>query len=114
MGENISHSQISQPSGGQASVAEGASPSNPVTMEEKIIVKWFPGPDMYKAIGLAAKRGISEVKALLLAAGNNPETIENITSITRLVSKMSITQAKPEIESPSNEADENEASMSPP
>ena len=92
MGESISHSRIGGLPGRQDSKRAGEFYSDLVAMEEKISIRWFPGPDMYEALGLAAKRGISEVKNLFLAAGNDAEAVESITSVNRLASRMTATR----------------------
>jgi hypothetical protein len=40
---------------------------------------------MYHALRLAAKRGMSEIKPLLLAAGNDRKCMDDITSIDYLI-----------------------------
>ncbi len=57
---------------------------------EKAIVKWFPGVNMHKALAVAAKRGMDDVRSLLIAAGNDTNIIDRITSITQLVSRMTL------------------------
>jgi hypothetical protein len=56
----------------------------------KIIVKWFPGVRMHKALAIAARRGIEDVKRLLKAAGNDISALEKGTSLTKLISKMRV------------------------
>jgi len=45
---------------------------------------------MHKALAIAAKRGMDDVRSLLIAAGNDTKIIDRITSITQLVSRMTL------------------------
>lgn len=54
------------------------------------MLKWFPGINMYKALGVAAKSGIDDVLKLLFLAGNDIEFLKKDGSLSRLMSEMSI------------------------
>lgn len=58
--------------------------------EEKAIIKWFAGADMYDALEIAARHGIGIVRDILLAADNDRGLIDSFTSVTELVSKLKI------------------------
>jgi hypothetical protein len=54
------------------------------------IVRWFPGAQMYRALGIVAKRGMEDIRRLLIAAGNNPASIDRIVSVSQLVSQLRV------------------------
>jgi len=43
-----------------------------------VLIGWFPGVDMYEALRVAAKRGVEDIKNLLLGAGNDPHVLDKI------------------------------------
>ena len=53
-------------------------------------IKWFSGVRMQKALRTAAKRGIEDMRKLLVVAGNDIESLDKSISVTRLVSKLRI------------------------
>jgi hypothetical protein len=61
-----------------------------VISEEITMVKWFPGINMYKALGMAAKSGMEDVLRLLILAGNDIKFLERNVTLSRIMSKMEI------------------------
>jgi hypothetical protein len=57
---------------------------------DKTDIKWFSGSNMHRALGIAAKRGLEDVNRLLIAAGNDLWSLDGVSSISRLISKMSL------------------------
>jgi hypothetical protein len=57
---------------------------------DRVTVKWFAGTSMHNALRIAARRGMSDVKRLLLAAGNDVDLIDGCTSLANSISKMSL------------------------
>jgi hypothetical protein len=53
-------------------------------------VRWFPGAQMYRALGIVAKRGMEDIRRLLIAAGNDPVSIDRIVSVSQLVSQLRV------------------------
>jgi hypothetical protein len=53
-------------------------------------VRWFPGAQMYRALGIVAKRGMVDIRRLLIAAGNDPVIIDRVVSVNQLVSQLRI------------------------
>jgi len=45
---------------------------------------------MHTALGMAARRGIEDIRRLLHAAGNDITTLEKSTSLIKLMSKLRI------------------------
>lgn len=58
--------------------------------EQRTTVKWFPGINMYKALGIAATSGMDEVLKLLILAGNDVEFLKGNASLSKLMSTISI------------------------
>jgi hypothetical protein len=54
------------------------------------MVKWFPGINMYKTLGMVADSGMNDAIKLLILAGNDIRFLERKTSLSRLMSKISI------------------------
>jgi hypothetical protein len=52
------------------------------------IIKWFPGVNMYKALGIAARLGVEDVVRLLVTAGNDINFLDRTFSLSRMISKM--------------------------
>jgi hypothetical protein len=63
---------------------------NPILSEERTIVKWFPGVNMYKALCVAARSGMEDVVRLLVAAGNDIKFLDRNFSLSKIMSKMGI------------------------
>jgi hypothetical protein len=61
-----------------------------VLSEQRTVVKWFPGINMYKALGRAAESGIDGVLKLLILAGNDIEFLGRNPSLSKVMSKLSI------------------------
>jgi hypothetical protein len=61
-----------------------------VLSEQRTVVKWFPGINMYKALGRVAKSGVGEVLKLLILAGNDIEFLGRNPSLSKVMSKLSI------------------------
>jgi len=53
-------------------------------------VRWFPGAQMYRALGIVAKRGMEDIRRLLIAAGNDPFIIDRVVSVSQLVSQLRV------------------------
>jgi hypothetical protein len=64
--------------------------SGTVISEQITIVKWFPGINMYKALGNAAKSRMEDVPRLLILAGNDIKFLERNITLSRIMSKMEI------------------------
>jgi hypothetical protein len=45
---------------------------------------------MYRALGIVAKRGMVDIRRLLIAAGNDPVIIDRVVSVNQLVSQLRI------------------------
>jgi len=61
-----------------------------VILEQRTMVKWFPGINMYKTLGMVAESGMDDVIKLLILAGNDIRFLERNASLSRLTSKISI------------------------
>jgi len=53
-------------------------------------VRWFPGAQMYRVLGTVAKRGIEDVRKLLITAGNDRNSLDRIVSVSKLVSQLRV------------------------
>lgn len=60
--------------------------------EQRTTVKWFPGVNMYKALGVAARSGMEDVIRLLIAAGNDFQFLDENASLSKLMSTMRISE----------------------
>ena len=58
--------------------------------EQRTIIKWFPGVNMYKALGVAARSGMEDVVRLLVTAGNDVKFLDRNFSLSRIMSKMEV------------------------
>src|SRR5882724_11153190 len=47
-------------------------------------VRWYPGAHMYRVLNLVSKRGIDDLKKLLLAAGNDKDSLDMVISVSKL------------------------------
>lgn len=56
----------------------------------KTKIKWFPGKKMHKALRLATKRGVDDLRKLLIMAGNDIDVVERSLEMSRLVAKLRI------------------------
>lgn len=61
-----------------------------VPLEQRTMVKWFPGVKMYEALGNAGRSGMEKVVRLLLSAGNEVRFLERNVVLSKLMSKMNI------------------------
>jgi hypothetical protein len=59
-------------------------------MEQKTRIKWFSGAKMHRALKMAAKRGVEDIRKLLILAGNDIDLLERSLSMSKLVSKLRI------------------------
>ncbi len=59
----------------------------------RIAVAWFPGVQMYEVLKAAAKRGIEDVRRLLVMAGNDSKVIITCTSLSSLFSELRMDDA---------------------
>jgi hypothetical protein len=88
-GESVSRAEV-----GLSLIPQMLPSSNTVRLKhlfsEKATVKWFPGANMHKALAVVSKRGMGDVRSLLIAAGNDTKLIDRITSITQLISRMTL------------------------
>jgi hypothetical protein len=90
IGDPVSLTEPVVPESAQPNAEPGDNPSALVISEQRTMVKWFPGVDMYEALGIAARRGMEDVIKLLLAAGNDVKFLERNTSLSKLISNMRI------------------------
>lgn len=54
------------------------------------VVRWFPGVQMYRVLSSVAKRGIYDVRRLLLVAGNEKENLDMVISLSKLLEKSTL------------------------
>jgi hypothetical protein len=54
------------------------------------VVKWYPGVHMYRVLQSSSKRGIDEVKRLLVSAGNEKGSLDMVISVSKLLAKTSL------------------------
>jgi len=54
------------------------------------VVRWYPGAHMYRVLHNASKRGIDDVKKLLLAAGNDKDSMDMVISVSKLLARSSL------------------------
>lgn len=54
------------------------------------IIKWFPGIQMHRALAIAAKRGMEDFIAILIAVGNDADALNGVPSLNGLFSKIRI------------------------
>jgi hypothetical protein len=66
------------------------SPLTPTKEGPITVVNWFSGMAMYKALEIAAKRGIEEIVNLLALAGNDMEFLTRTLSLSSQFSSLSI------------------------
>ena len=59
----------------------GTSTNNNSQPSATVLISWFPGIDMYEALRIAAKRGVGDIKNLLLGAGNDPHVLDKIFGV---------------------------------
>lgn len=59
-------------------------------VERKAKIKWFSGAKMHKALKMAAKRGVEDIRKLLVLAGNDTDMLERSLSMSKLVSKLRV------------------------
>jgi hypothetical protein len=53
-------------------------------------IKWFSGAKMHRSLEVAARRGIEDLKKLLVAVGNDINDLESSMSMSKLVAKIQI------------------------
>jgi hypothetical protein len=63
-----------------------------VVSEQRTTVEWFPGVNMYKALGVAARSGMEDVVRLLIAAGNDYKFLDINASLSKLMSTMRLSE----------------------
>ena len=68
-----------------SNISQGA-----VISEQRTMVRWFPGVEMYRALGMAARSGMENVIRLLIAAGNDSKFLDRNTSLSRLMSQLRV------------------------
>ena len=54
------------------------------------VVRWYPGANMYRVLQSVSKRGIEDVRRLLLAAGNDKDSMDMIISVSKLLARSSL------------------------
>ena len=54
------------------------------------VVNWYPGVHMYRILQSSSKRGIDEVKRLLVAAGNDKGSLDMVISVSKLLANTSL------------------------
>jgi hypothetical protein len=54
------------------------------------VVNWYPGVHMYRVLQSSSKRGIDEVKRLLVAAGNDKGSLDMGISVSKLLANTSL------------------------
>lgn len=57
---------------------------------QKRNIKWFPGAKMHRSLEIAARRGIEDIRKLLVAVGNDISDLDRNMSVSKLVAKMRI------------------------
>ena len=53
-------------------------------------VRWFQGAHMYNVLSSVSKRGMEDVRKVLVAAGNDKEVLDTVLSVSKLLSRSSI------------------------
>ena len=54
------------------------------------VVRWFPGVHMYRVLHSISKRGIESVRMLLLAAGNDEDSLDLVVPVSKLLAKSTL------------------------
>jgi hypothetical protein len=80
-GETISESEL------QLSIN---SPSLEKSRRVSTVVRWYPGVPMYRVLKSVSKRGIDDVRKLLLAAGNDKDRLDMVISVSKLLAKSTL------------------------
>ena len=78
-GEIISESQLSIDS-----------PSLENSRRVSVVVRWYPGVPMYRVLKSVSKRGIDDVRKLLLAVGNDKDRLDMVISVSKLLAKSTL------------------------
>ncbi|PMD46092.1 hypothetical protein L207DRAFT_507036 [Hyaloscypha variabilis F] len=72
-------------------IAEGelliSSPNLENSRSLSTIVKWYPGVEMYRVLNHVSKRGIDDVRKLLLTAGNREDDLDLVISLSKLLAR---------------------------
>jgi len=55
-----------------------------------IVVRWYPGVPMYRVLKSVSKRGIDDVRKLLLAVGNDKDRLDMVISVSKLLAKSTL------------------------
>ncbi len=53
-------------------------------------VNWYPGVHMYRVLQSSSKRGIDEVRRLLVAAGNDKDSLDMVISVSKILTNTSL------------------------
>jgi hypothetical protein len=54
------------------------------------VVRWYPGVQMHRLLNSVSKRGIGDVRKLLLAAGNEKESLDMVISVSKLLARSTL------------------------
>jgi hypothetical protein len=54
------------------------------------VVRWYPGMQMYRLLNSVSRRGIDDVRRLLLAAGNEKEDLDMVISVSKLLARSTL------------------------
>ncbi|KAE9370262.1 hypothetical protein N431DRAFT_343719 [Stipitochalara longipes BDJ] len=54
------------------------------------LVRWYPGAHMYRVLHSISKRGIDDVRRLLIAAGNDKDGMDMVISMSKLLARSSL------------------------
>jgi hypothetical protein len=54
------------------------------------VVRWYSGVHMYRVLKHVSRRGIDDVKRLLIAAGNDKDSLDMIFSVSKLLAISSL------------------------
>jgi hypothetical protein len=49
------------------------------------VVRWYPGAPMYHVLDCISRRGIDDVRRLLVAAGNDKDSLDMVISVSKLL-----------------------------
>lgn len=66
-------------------------PSNSETSKRaQVVVRWYPGVQMYRVLKSVSKRGIEDVRKLLVATGNDRDRLDMVISVSKLLAKSTL------------------------
>jgi hypothetical protein len=89
-GEYISRAEMELLESDQSLQINTALSNEPRTLGHKRSIKWFAGAKMHKSLETAARRGIDDIRELLVAVGNDINEVERSMSVNKLLAKMRI------------------------